>query len=145
MTPLYDDVMLGNGGGGGVTYQPPLEQQSSAPPPPPPIEFGEGDFFALPFVDIDSPTNGQIDSTNDSDSPPPLMGTDDPFSVVADLGRNLFGGGSGVPQTTYVPISGGGSGSAGGSSMMLVVIALALIGGAVWWYFKKRGSNASAS
>jgi hypothetical protein len=89
---------------------------------------------------IDRNSNPQMDTTNRSDGPTPLYGTDDPFSIMADLALRLFPNEETTPQTTYVPVIGGSGGGGGNAALILIVLA-ALAGGA-WWYFKKRGANA---
>lgn len=85
-----------------------------------------------------SATEPQLDTTNRSDAPGALYGTDDPFSILADLALRLFPNEETTPQTTYVPVmSGGGAGSSAGLVLLVVIIG----GAGVWYYYKRKGAG----
>ncbi len=88
---------------------------------------------------IDQATDDELDTTNRSDGPTPIYGTDDPFSILADLALRLFPNQETTPTTTYVPVLGSSGG--GGSSAAVLLLIVAGIGGGVWYYFKKRRAS----
>lgn len=85
-------------------------------------------------------TSPDVDTTNRSDAPVPLYGTDNPFAILGDIFSRGYGGGTdpSAQQTQYVPVvaSSGGGGNAG-----LVVVVLLLAVGAAYYYFVYRKRN----
>lgn len=85
----------------------------------------------------DNTVDAEIDTTNKSDTPTTLYGTDDPFSILADYAARTFGlEGDNTPQTQYVPVSGASSGGGGNGGMIVLVLLIAA--GAAYYFFVVR-------
>lgn len=93
---------------------------------------------------VDGGGNTELNTTNKSDAPTTLYGTDNPFAILADVfGRGFGQQGDSTPQTTYVPVTGGAS--SGGSPLMLVFLLLLVIGGGYYFFvYRKQHQHGGA-
>ena len=74
--------------------------------------------------------------------PGTFYGTDNPFTVLSDVFRNVFGSDGDVGQSkqtgqALVPVT---STSGGGSSSILLILIVLGVGGIAYYFYKKRQS-----
>jgi len=137
-----------------------LSDSPYVPPAPPPsltsVFPAQGRAGASPFIGgpgtswlgnviPDITGDGEIDSTNSSDSPRPLYGTDSPFAILADLFARGGGPGAEGEEATgnqFFPVGGGSGGS---SNVAIIFILLAVVGAAYYFFIYKKKGGASAS
>lgn len=118
--------------------------------PPPDLTWAQNlrptndpDFVARQWgFHINTNAEAELDTTNNSDSPTTLYGTDSPFAILGDLFARSFGlQGDSTPQTQYVPLSGGSSG--GSNAGLLIAVLLLAVGGAYYFFVYRKHSGAN--
>ncbi|MCI0613429.1 DUF1206 domain-containing protein [bacterium] len=105
----------------------------------PPLEYFEN-INQLIAVNLPKPFSNIQASTTPSEPQGTFYGDDNPYAILSDVFRNVFGSDGDAGQRTQtgqalVPVTS----QSGGSNIFLILIVLGAIGVGVWYfYFRKK-------